>query len=340
MISVIIPCYNLEKYIGRTIESIINQTHSDWEMIIVDDGSVDNSKDICEKYCREYPNKIRLISQENKGVSVARNSGIEVAKGDYICLLDGDDFLGKECFKSVMEKFNENLNLDICAYGYQDISEEGIISGKYEESRLYPDKALNASDALLLKCMRQIWICTGSAVYKTEMIKKYNIRYREGYKYGEDLNFINACISRAREIDYVHNIYFNCLLRTGSATRSGINSSYIHASELNRILLKEIESRIDLSIDEKEQMILACNIDYINVTTAAAKNIVENLGTFEAKKARKLYKDFGIVAHKFDVIGIKSRISKAKLIEWTLFEKNKDLFFYSVKLYNKLRGSK
>lgn len=340
MISVVIPCYNLERYIEKTIKSIVNQSYKEWEIIIVDDGSTDKSYNVCSNYVKMYPNKVKLISQENQGVSVARNTGLIESKGEYICFLDGDDFLELDCFRRVIDKFEANSDLDICAYGYQDIDELGNISGEYNKTRVFPDKPLRGEEAFFLKCNREIWICMGSCVFRTSLIKDNNIYFRRCYRYGEDMNFINACLSYANEIEYINENYINCLARVGSATRSGINSGYIHASQLNRILYNQISERTDLSKEDKEKMLLACNIDYINVTTAAAKNIVENIGGFSFLKARRLYKEFDIIPEKIKLNELKPYISKYKELEWSLFYNFKELFFCSVKIYKKLRGEK
>lgn len=336
MVSVIIPCFNLERYIYRAIESVINQTYTDWEIVIIDDGSKDDSVNVCKKYVKQYPDKIKILQQENTGVSVARNNAFKHIKGEFVCFLDGDDYLGEKCFEEVMNKFKLEKELDICGYGYQDITEKGKISGEYHKTRIYPDKPLSAANAFLLKCMRRIWICTGSAVYRTSLIKDNNIEYKQGYKYGEDVNFINTCISYSRKVDFVKKIFFNCLSRAGSATRSGINPGYIHASELNRQLYNEILRREDITKEEREIMLLGCNIDYIHVTTAAAKNVVENVGAFQIGKASRKYKEFNIVHEKITFNSIKKNISKAKLLEWMLFSYCKPLFFVSVKLVRKI----
>lgn len=337
MISVIIPCYNLENYIFRAIESIINQTYKDIEIIIVDDGSLDNTFNICEEYVRKYPEKMKVIKQANQGVSAARNNGLFHASGEFICFLDGDDYLHKECFEEVMKKFRDNSALDICAYGFQDVYEDGKISGQYEINRIYPERPISGSEALLMKCMRKIWICTGSSVYKKSLLDNNGIVYEKGYKYGEDVNFINKSISYAKEIDYVKKNYFNCLVRIGSATRSGISPDYIHASILNRKLYEEIKERRGITEEERNKMLMACDIDYIHVTTAAAKNIVENLGPFSVKKSKILYKKFGIKPENIDVEKLQGFISKSKLLEWSLLCKNEWLFFYTVKLYRKIK---
>ena len=92
MISIIIPVYNVEKYLAKCIDSILNQAFTDWELILIDDGSVDQSGKICDEYaCKD--NRIKVTHKKNEGVSKARNTGITLAKGEYICFIDSDDWI-------------------------------------------------------------------------------------------------------------------------------------------------------------------------------------------------------------------------------------------------------
>ena len=91
MVSIIVPVYNAEKYIDECIQSVLCQTYAAWELLLVDDGSTDNSGNICDKYAREDI-RIKVLHQKNQGVSVARNVALDWAKGDYIIFLDSDDF--------------------------------------------------------------------------------------------------------------------------------------------------------------------------------------------------------------------------------------------------------
>lgn len=92
-VTIIIPVYNSEKYIGKCLDSILNQTYTNFEILVVNDGSKDNSQKVIEEYQNKYPDKIIAINQENKGVSKTRNESIKKASGDYIMFIDNDDFL-------------------------------------------------------------------------------------------------------------------------------------------------------------------------------------------------------------------------------------------------------
>lgn len=94
MISVIIPIYNTEKYLSRYIESVLNQSYKNFELLLINDGSKDRSGDICDEYAKK-DNRIKVFHKENGGVSSARNLGLDNAKGDYVCFIDSDDYVGK-----------------------------------------------------------------------------------------------------------------------------------------------------------------------------------------------------------------------------------------------------
>ena len=119
-ISIIIPAYNAEKYIEKCLQSIIYQEYKDFEVIIVNDGSTDNTKEICKKYA-DLDSRIRLISTENKGAGSARNTGLTEAQGRYISFIDADDFVS-ENYYSRMYKMIEEGNADIAECHYKRVS--------------------------------------------------------------------------------------------------------------------------------------------------------------------------------------------------------------------------
>ena len=116
LISVVVPVFNAEKYVNRCIDSILNQTYENLEVILVNDGSVDGSVKICEKW-QKLDNRVKLITQENAGVSAARNTGIENATGDYIAFVDNDDWLRPEMFKNLVKQAQkDNADLTFCKF--------------------------------------------------------------------------------------------------------------------------------------------------------------------------------------------------------------------------------
>ena len=124
LVSVIIPAYNIEDYIGRCLDSIISQTYKNLEIIVVDDGSKDHTGEILDNYAKK-DRRIKVIHKENGGVSSARNKGIEVAEGDYIGFIDGDDLIEPGMYKTLVDLLEEE-NADIAHCGYQMVFPDRI----------------------------------------------------------------------------------------------------------------------------------------------------------------------------------------------------------------------
>ena len=110
MISVIVPVYNVEKYLEECLDSIQNQIYSDIEVILVNDGSLDNSKDICEKYCKD-DDRFKLINQDNQGQSVARNNGVAASTGEFIAFVDSDDIIRQDYLEELMRYMSEEVDI-------------------------------------------------------------------------------------------------------------------------------------------------------------------------------------------------------------------------------------
>lgn len=142
LISVIIPVYGVEKYIAQTIESVLAQTYSNWELILVDDGSPDNSVEICQQFTDK---RIKIIHQANRGLAGARNTGIRHAKGEYLAFLDGDDLWLPEKLAKHLEHLEKNPSLGISYSRSALINETGETIGSYLMPKFEP---LQAADLL------------------------------------------------------------------------------------------------------------------------------------------------------------------------------------------------
>lgn len=142
-LSVIIPIYNAEKYLHRCIKSILNQTYTNIEIILVNDGSKDNSAKICEEYAKKNKNII-YVSKQNEGPGPARNKGIEIATGDFIGFVDSDDFIYKEMYFEMLREAVKN-DADVVQCGYFKADEMGNILNE----KSFTDKVLYIEDQLL-----------------------------------------------------------------------------------------------------------------------------------------------------------------------------------------------
>lgn len=186
--SVIIPIYNVEEYLEETIESVINQSigfEENVQLILVNDGSPDNSEEICLKYSKMYPNNIKYIKQENGGVSSARNNGLKYAEGEFINFLDSDDKWSSATFECVYNRYIENPNIKL--YSCKMVFFDGrrgdhILNYKYKNNKI-----INILDQY-----KNPQLSSCSIFIHSDLIK--NHKYEEKIKFSEDNRFINEII--------------------------------------------------------------------------------------------------------------------------------------------------
>ena len=125
MISIIIPVYNVSQYLDECLKSVSAQTYTDWECILIDDGSTDNSGDICDRWCVKDP-RFRVIHQANAGVSAARNKGIDLAQGDYITFIDSDDWVDDD-YLDLLHASLHTSHADLCIVGLEQHKANGNV---------------------------------------------------------------------------------------------------------------------------------------------------------------------------------------------------------------------
>lgn len=180
LISVIVPVYNVENYLEQCIESILNQSFVNFELILINDGSTDASGEICECYAREE-GRITLIHQENKGLSMARNKGIEVAMGEYLTFIDSDDSIHQE-YLEILYRNLKKYQADVSIVNHQAVQEEEVQLETRIENHITVLDNLTAVNEIVEKSDTNMIIAWGK-LYKKSLFK--SIRYPAG-KYHED----------------------------------------------------------------------------------------------------------------------------------------------------------
>ena len=125
LITVIVPVYNVEKYLEQCVDSILNQTYKNIEIILVDDGSKDKSGQLCNEFSNKY-SQIKTIHKKNAGLGMARNSGLKIANGEYIAFVDSDDWLAPQALKNLYDSMTK-FNCDYCKGGFQKVNDEGHV---------------------------------------------------------------------------------------------------------------------------------------------------------------------------------------------------------------------
>lgn len=191
-VSVIVPIYNVEKYIGKCILSIIEQTYKNIEIILVDDGSLDDSGNIADEYATR-DNRIKVIHKANAGVSAARNSGLDAATGDFVCFSDGDDY--------VMPYYVEHL-LKLCLTDNADVAYTVDMYTTFHNEHVANShvKVITPEDATENILCYKVPIGVYSKLFNREFLVKNNIRFLEDVYIGEGFNFNTACFQRANKV--------------------------------------------------------------------------------------------------------------------------------------------
>lgn len=233
--SVIIPVYNVEEYLKETIDSVVNQTigfEENIQIILVNDGSPDNSEAICLEYKEKYPDNITYIKQENAGVSAARNKGIEAAKGEFSNFLDSDDLWSLTAFENMYKNYQKHSNITLfsCQMQFFD-ARKGNHPLNYKYIK---DKVIN-----ILKDYEYPQLSSSSIFIKTDVLKKY--RYDKNIKYSEDNKLINEIIFDEQNIMMLKKpIYYYRKRATGSSAIQGqtmnINWYLVTPKEVYRYL--------------------------------------------------------------------------------------------------------
>lgn len=191
-VSVIVPIYNVEKYIGKCILSIIEQTYKNIEIILVDDGSLDDSGNIADEYATR-DNRIKVLHKTNAGVSAARNSGLDAATGDFVCFSDGDDY--------VMPNYVEHL-LKLCLTYHADVAYTVDMYTTFHNEHIANNqvKVITPEDATENILCYKVPIGVYSKLFNREFLVKNNIRFWEDVYIGEGFNFNTACFQRANKV--------------------------------------------------------------------------------------------------------------------------------------------
>lgn len=258
LISIIIPIFNMSKYLEKCIDSVINQTYKNLEIILIDDGSTDNSGEICDRYLQK-DNRIKVVHQKNQGVSAARNEGLKHATGYYIGFVDPDDFIESKMYEIIINDIKEN-QCDIGICGIRSKNEDDIT---LKEDRKQENIVMNKKEFLnILIQDKMIATSVWDKVFKSELIKEK--RFNEKRVVGEDFELILEVINN-KKIKAVYNssCLYNYLIREKSASRKQDDKQAIDILEVNDNLLKIVQIEYpdlqDLVIErilKKENMIL------------------------------------------------------------------------------------
>lgn len=310
-ISVVIPVYNVEKYLKECLDSVLKQTYRNLEIILVDDGSKDNSGNICDEYAKK-DNRIKVIHKKNGGLSDARNAGINIAKGEYITFLDSDDYIEEDMYEFLVKNIEKaNADISICQNYY--------VYKNSKETTHTPNVYLEMNSVEALKYVNMLGYYTVSAcdkLYKRKIFE--NIRFPVG-KINEDWYVICEVFDKANKIVYNSEPKYNYRKRKGSITDDKkINLGMMDASKQCLEFVKQKYPECMETVQMAKQMYIYASINTYN-TIKQKSSQAKELRKQTRKEIKKQYKEI-----KLQDYNSQSRIKNMQV----------KLFVHSLIIYN------
>lgn len=216
-ISVIIPIYNVAPYLKQCIKSVLSQTHTDFECILVDDGSSDGSSEICDSF-KETDSRIRVLHQCNKGVSAARNAGIDISTGDFITFIDSDDWVENDHLELLFKSQQEN-NSELSLLGFELNTKSGTTYYTPAQSTVFGLNIHNTPQFIDL-CNKHLLFSPCFKLYLSSVIKKHHISFNPDLDYGEDLIFNISYLNYIRKISCIDKAKYHYRIVDGNISLS------------------------------------------------------------------------------------------------------------------------
>lgn len=334
ILSIIVPIYNVEEYLFKCIDSILAQSFTDFELILVDDGSQDSSGVICEEY-KKIDTRVKVLHKKNEGVSSARNAGINTAKGDYIAFVDPDDTVERNMYEILLKSakkhdvdlvvcaiktINLNLNITSISSVWEDV--DCPIDQKSIVENLIPSIILDKTYSL---------VSVFNKLYKKSLFENFKIRFDEGKHFSEDARFNFTLLTLITSLVYINQPLYNYYLHQRDSL------AQIFREDLYDYLLDNKNFLINLC--EKynlETFIVIVKGNYIKTTLRYMEDLV-NRNILEKNKIRILSTILNDKEFNEDLKIFKSTTILETIIKYTCILKSEKLFMKLIKIKNKLR---
>ncbi|MBQ7896411.1 MAG: glycosyltransferase family 2 protein [Oscillospiraceae bacterium] len=277
-LSIIIPVYNMEKYLCKCLDSVIYNDINDYEIVIVNDGSTDTSPSICEDYAKRYPDLINYVSTPNGGLGEARNVGFRHSKGDFIFFLDSDDYLCENAVYEVLDALKDDV--DILVYDFVNVTESGKV--------LSIDKGCNRQGSFTLAENPEFLFCPPSAwnkIWKRSMYAESGISF-PGRVWFEDIHTTPKLYALAGKISYAEKAWHQYLHRDGSITKNKNPKRCIE-------IINALDSTLDYYrenglFDKYHDQLEYMTIYHQLITSTTRVNLID----WKSDIQRELYDDF------------------------------------------------
>jgi len=240
LVSVVVPVYNASLYLEDCIKSILNQTYSNIEILLINDGSTDNSGHICESYSK-VDNRIKVVHQQNSGPSIARNNGIQKASGEFIQFVDSDDQLEPYTIERLIESVQNSVEMVICGfktinyYKNKRITKEFIpsIDGIFDNNEFMQNFGILYKESLLHSQCNKL--------YRKSVLEKYNIRFQEGVSFGEDLLFNIDYLKVCKHIAVIKDLlYFYLIFNNNQSLSKIFRENFLEDKKIMFIRVRDL----------------------------------------------------------------------------------------------------
>lgn len=316
-VSVIVPVYNTELYLERCLNSILNQTFKDIELIIVNDNSNDNSHKIIETFINENNNIKYIDNKENKGVSNCRNEAIKISSGEYILFIDSDDYLDENMIETMYnEASNNDLDIAMCGYfvDYEDGNTQNRIIN-LDENRIYSGYEILSE---ILHHKNGVTGHSWNKLIKASILKENNIQYPEHMKIYEDIAFFSRLFPYCKRIKNIKKIFYHYIQRNNSSIKIIDDNIILDTEEIIKIVNKNITNLNLMSKFRDEYCAFVMRMfsvesyklySYSN-NSDIQKKYIKRLINSDILSIRENYKIFNTnytydVAHKISLVSLK-----------------------------------
>ena len=335
LFSVIVPIYNIEKYVRKCIDSVLAQSFTDYELILVDDGSPDNCPTICDEYAKSNP-KITVIHKENGGLVSARQAGIKLAKGDYIFNLDGDDALLPDALESAYAIINKT-GADIVSFSYrtcingeigdvvEDLAEEGLYNKAEIEKCIYPNLLSN-------KNMGHLFYFLWGRAIKRELIFNHQLNVNPAISLGEDLSCIVPCFLDANTVYISKKDVYLYTIRNDSIST---DFKTIQIKQIEDVILglRALSAEKPKDFDDQISR-YSCYMCFAILAAAAEGNHFKVISKIKELINNSVHKE-EIKKAQFECVSAKSKIAI-----WLMKKQKIKLAFYFLYLCKKIKDIK
>lgn len=316
-VSIIMPVYNTEKYIVKSIESAINQTYKNIELLCINDGTKDNAFEICKRFAQQHSHIVLVDYGCNKGLEAARNAGIDTATGDYLMYLDSDDTIDVHMIEEMVAK-SGNADIVMCTYAMVVEGQEKPVLAPAS----VPEKMMDTTEFCSYMLSDFSWSllsCVGTKLYK-----KNHIRFDRKYKYNEDGGYFLEGLDFAETITFVNKPYYKYFIRQAGSIMSSYRPGMFQSVKIVNELLKSLLMKNGMF--EKRQQFYYRKLYYLMLDSLYNEARFGSKATF--KQQLQIIRDYPDIDNMFSSMNQAHLLGGYHQLIYRIFQRKHDRLLY------------